>query len=131
MTRNKTGNMLSDYARLNTLPAFLGIVFAVSSLYAFGGLQDITLLWGYDYTLTGEHAFFAALATYVLAFASSDTKSFDEYADWEMGMIAAGPVILAAHQYSTTVSDMFVNNDPHLSMIAFAVVFVGWGIAIR
>lgn len=72
-----------------------------------------------------------SLGVLVVAFASSETKSFDHYEDWEKVLIAAGPILIVAHQYVTYVSDQFAAHDPTLPIIGFAVTIAAWGAAVR
>ena len=131
MGHNSMNDVVNDYKNLRTIPALLGIVFAVASLYQFGGIATVELMWGLNYTLTTEHAMFLSLGTFVVAFASSETKDFEMYADWEKGMIAAGPLLLIGHQYSTFLSNQFVTHDPVLPVIGFLISVAAWGVAIR
>lgn len=124
-------SIVNDYKNLRTIPALLGIFFAVASMYQFGGLASFEILWGIDYTLTTQHAMFASLGTYAIAFASSETKRFEHYEDWEKAVIAAGPSLLVLHQYSTWVGDQFAAHSPTLSIIGFAVAIASWGVAVR
>lgn len=121
---------MDDYANLRTIPAFLGIFFALASLYQFGGIATVELTW-LSYTLTTQHAMLASLGTYAVAFASSETKSFEHYENWERGMIAAGPVLIVGHQYVPFVTDAIANNSPAGGILAFVVALGSWGVAIR
>ena len=122
---------LEDYTHLRTLPALLSVVFIVSGLYQFGGISDVTIVWLSDYTLTTQHALFIAIGSYALAFASSETKSFDRYADWEKLAILSGPVVILGNEYVTFISDL-INTTSNLGPIAaFLVTVVAWGVAVR
>lgn len=122
---------LSDYTHLRTLPALLSVAFVIAGLYQFGGISDVTLVWLNDYTLTTQHAMFAAIGSYALAFASSETKSFDAYEDWEKVAIAAGPVVILGNEYVQFVSD-FINTTSSVGpIVAFLVTVVAWGVAVR
>lgn len=127
----RVSGMVSDYTHLRTLPALLSVVFVVSSLYQFGGLAEVSLLWGIDYTLTAEHATIVSLATFAVAFASSETKQFAYYEDWEKVIIAAAPVLIVAYQYVGVVQDQFAANSPTLHIVAFLLTVVSWGVAVR
>ena len=124
-------SMLDDYMNLRTLPAAIGIVFTISSLYLFGGIAGLSLEWGLDYTLTSGHALWASLGAYILAFASSETRSFDRYEQWEQVMIAAGPAVMIAYNHSTWFNDMIVTNEPHLAGIAFLVSFASYAVLVQ
>lgn len=130
MSSRTVSGHLSNYARLRTLPALLSVAFFVASLYQFGGIATVELTW-IDYTLASEHATILSLGIYAAAFASSETKQLDNYADWEMIVIAAGPVIILAHQYVGFVADEFAANDPLLPVIGFAISVAAWGVAVR
>ena len=124
------GNVLSDYTHLRTLPALLSVVFIISGLYQFGGISEVLLTW-IDYALTAEHATFISLAAYAIAFASSETKQFDSYEQWEQVAIALGPVIIASYQYVPQVADV-INTSSNLGpIVAFLATVVAWGVAVR
>ena len=129
--RNTMNSVMNDYKNLRTIPALLGIVFAVASLYQFGGIATVELMWGLNYTLTTEHAMFVSLAAYAVAFMSSETKEFQHYEDWEKGMIAAGPILLIGHQYWDWLGEQFVTHDPVLPVVGFVIAIAAWGVAVR
>jgi len=122
--------MLSDYTHLRTLPALLSVVFVLAGLYQFGGISEVNLTW-MNYTLTAEHATFVSLGSYAIAFASSETKQFESYEDWEKVAIAAGPAIIVAYQYMPTIADV-INTTSNLGpIVAFLATVVAWGVAVR
>ena len=127
---NSFSGMMSDYAHLRTIPAMLGIVFALSSLYQFGGIATVELTW-LDYTLTAQHSMLVSLGTMLVAFASSETRDFDMYEDWEMIGIAAAPVLIIGTQYVTEIEDIVLNSGDMVAMAAFLVTVGSWGIAVR
>ncbi|PHQ38020.1 hypothetical protein DJ69_13875 [Halorubrum persicum] len=127
---NSMGDALSDYTHLRTLPALLSVVFILAGLYQFGGISEVMLTW-IDYTLTAEHATFISLAAYAIAFASSETKQFDSYEQWEQVAIALGPVIIAGYQYVPQLADL-INTSSNLGpIVAFLATVVAWGVAVR
>jgi len=127
---NSMGNALSDYTHLRTLPALLSVVFILAGLYQFGGISEVMLTW-IDYTLTAEHATFISLAAYAIAFASSETKQFESYEQWEQVAIALGPVIIAGYQYVPQLADL-INTSSNLGpIVAFLATVVAWGVAVR
>lgn len=129
---NRASGMLSDYANLRTLPAMLSVVFIAASMYQFGGVSDITLVWLNNYSLSGTHAVFASIGTYAVAFASSETKALDHYEDWEKAAIAAGPVVIVGQNYITAIDDLLIGfGDPLGYQIAFVLTIVSWGVAVR
>jgi hypothetical protein len=72
-----------------------------------------------------------SLGTYVLAFASSDTKQFDNYEDWEKVIIASGPVVILANEYVGFINDMIVSNEPLGGVVAFLITLSAWGVAVQ
>jgi hypothetical protein len=127
---NSMGDALSDYTHLRTLPALLSVVFIIAGLYQFGGISEVMLTW-IDYTLTAEHATFISLAAYAIAFASSETKQFESYEQWEQVAIALGPIIIAGYQYVPQLADL-INTSSNLGpIVAFLATVVAWGVAVR
>jgi hypothetical protein len=124
------GGLMDDYRNLRTVPALFSIVFALASLYQFGGIATVEIVW-VDYTLTTQHAMFASLGAYAIAFASSETKEFRNYRDWEQVAIAAGPALIIAHQYVPQVGDLVANNQPLMGVVGFLLVLTSWGVAVR
>lgn len=122
--------VLNDYKNLNTIPALLSIVFAVASLYQFGGISEVHIAW-FDYALSTHHAMLVSLGVLVVAFASSETKEFRNYEDWEKALIAAGPLLIVSHQYVDYVNDLIVNNEPTAGVLAFLIAVAAWGVAVR
>lgn len=125
------GGTLSDYTHLRTLPALLSVLFVVAGLYQFGGISDVTLTWFGNYTLTTQHAMFAAIGSYALAFASSETKSFDAYEDWEKVAIASGPVVIVGNEYVQFITDLINTTSNVGPIVAFLATVVAWGVAVR
>jgi hypothetical protein len=128
---NRMSGLMNDYAHLRTLPALLSVVFVVASAFQFGGISAPTLQWGVGYTLTTEHATIVSLVVFATAFASSETKAFDRYEDWEKVLIAAAPVLIVSYQYIGFVQDQFAANSPTLHILAFAISVLSWGVAVR
>lgn len=129
-SHSSLNGLANDYMELRTIPAFLGIFFAVASLYQFGGITEVHLSW-LDYTLTTQHAMLGSLGIYAIAFASSETRDFQSYEDWEKATIASGPILIVAHQYVTYVSDLFATHDPLLPIVGFLLALASWGVAVR
>lgn len=131
-TSNRMTGMLGDYAHLRTLPAMLSVVYVLAGLYQFGGVSDVTLVWLSNYTLTAEHATFAGIGTFLVAFASSETKSFDRYETWEQAAIALGPLVIIGQQYMTEIDSLLMDlGDPLGYQIAFVLTVASWGVAVR
>lgn len=121
---------LSDYTHLRTLPALLSVVFVLAGLYQFGGISEVMLTW-IDYSLTAQHATFVSLGAYAIAFASSETKQFESYEDWEKVAIAAGPIVIVGYQYVPQIADI-INTTSNLGpIVAFLATVVAWGVAVR
>jgi len=129
-TRSMSG-MVNDYTHLRTVPALLSVLFIATGLYQFGGISQFTLNWGLNYTITAEHAAIASIAVFAIAFMSSETRSFDYYETWEMVFIGASPLLIVGHQYVGWVNTQITNNSPTLSILAFLVTVIGWGVAVR
>lgn len=119
-----------DYTQLKTLPAMLSVAFVLASLYQMGGLGTLELTW-LDYTLTAEHAVLISAGSFVVAFASSETRSFEHYDDWEQAMIAAGPAVILGENYVPFVADQLANLGEPGYIVAFLVTVASWGVAIR
>ena len=129
-TRSSVSGLVSDYSHLRTLPALLSVVFALASLYQFGGITEVHLVW-FDYTLTTQHAMLTSVGVYALAFASSETKAFDRYQDWEKVMIAAGPALIVGHQYVDFISNLVNTTSNTGPIVAFLITVAAWGVAVR
>ncbi len=121
--------MISQYMNLRSIPALLGVAFMVASLYQFGGISSVELVW-FDYTLTTEHAMLVSVATYVVAFASSKTRQFANYEKWEQVLIAAGPILLIGHQYSDFIADLIATEGNTGPILGFVIAAVSYGIAV-
>jgi hypothetical protein len=123
---------VSDYANIRTVPAFLSIAYALASLYQFGGIASVELTWLSNYTLTAEHAVIVSMATFVVALASSETKSFEMYETWEQGAIALGPIVIVGDYLTAEVTNFLTGiGDPLGMQLAFAVTLVSWTVAVR
>lgn len=132
MAYNKSNmkGVMANYSHLRTLPALLSIIFAGMSLYLFGGISEIHIPW-FGYTLTTQHALLGSLGIYVIAFASSETKAFAAYEDWEKVMIGVPPVVMLAHQFTNFVPNQMATYDPWLAIGFFLMSVVGWSVAVR
>jgi hypothetical protein len=125
---------IGDYANLKTLPAIFSVAFVATSLYQFGGITEITLVWLSNYSLTAEHAALGGMVVYAAAFMSSETKRFEHYEDWEKIAIAGVPAITLGYQYVNQIAT-FINDlggtSPIGAQIAFFVTLFGWFVAVR
>ncbi|MFP8954838.1 hypothetical protein ACLI4Z_18030 [Natrialbaceae archaeon A-arb3/5] len=122
--------IVNDYANLRTVPALLSVFFAMASLYQFGAVSDLHIEW-FDYTLTSTHAIGGSLAVYLIAFASSQTKSFDHYEDWEKVTIASGPVLIIGYEYLPYLPTAIEYHDPATFVLAWLVAMASYGVAVR
>ncbi len=127
----KNSSLLSDYAQLRTLPSLTIALLVVFSAYLYGAITPITLQWGLDYEITTQGALIGSLVIYVVAFASSETKSLEHYENWEMALISSGPGIMLAYQYIDYVADQFAAYDPTLYIVAFVFSLISWGVMVR
>lgn len=121
---------VDEYSNLRTIPAVMGLAFALASLYQFGGIAVVELPW-LGYTLTSEHAVFVSMGALTVAFASSETRSFASYDTWEQALIAAGPLLIIGHQYVPEVTDLIAQQGDIGGMIAFAISLTSWGVVGR
>lgn len=129
--KRAASGMLNDYANLRTIPAVMSAVFAVASIYQFGGITTINIEW-LSYTLTAEHATWVSIAVYAIAGYSSETRNLEHYETWEQAGIALGPVLILGHQYTTEVTDLLLEfGDPLGFQLAFVASVVSWGIIAR
>lgn len=128
---SKANSLMADYANLRTVPAIMTAVFAVASAFQFGAIVEIDITW-LSYVLTAEHAAWVSVGAYAVAFASSETKSFEHYEGWEQIGIVAGPILVLGWQYTTQVPDAInALGDPLGAQVAFVVTLVSWGIIAR
>lgn len=129
--RKSLNGLMHDYSQLRAVPALLGIVFGLASLYQFGGISEVTIEW-FNYELTSEHGMFVSLGVLVVAFMSSQTKQFENYETWEQVLIAASPGLIIAHHFSDTANDIIMTtSDPWSQVGAFVICLAGYGAAMR
>ena len=125
-----SSNIFEDYAQLRTLPALTSTLLVIFSAYLYGAISPLTVEW-IGYTITTQGALIGSLVIYVLAFASSETKSLEYYENWEMALISSGPGLMLAYQYIPYVQDQFAANSPTLAIIAFVFSVVSWGVMVK
>jgi len=121
--------LLGDYAQLRSIPALLSVAFTLSSLYEFGGLAGLELTW-LNYTLTANHAMLLSLGSFVVAFASSETKQFANYEQWQQILIGAGPALIILHHTIPYVGNLTAEN-PAMGMFFYLISLTSWGVAIK
>lgn len=131
MATSNLRRRLDDYTQMRTLPGLLSVAFFASTLYMFGAVSSIELVW-LNYTLGAEHAMLVSLGTYAVAFASSETKQFEHYEGAEQALVAAGPAIIVAYEYFPAFVD-FLNSigDPLGHQLAAVVCIVAWGVTVQ
>lgn len=119
----------AKYADLNTVPAVMGIVFAVTAAVQFLGatISFTTPVYTFDPT----HALVLGLVVLIVAFASSDTKDWRHYETWEQGAVALAVLLMVGNEYLVEIQDILTQNSPHAAYIAFVVSMMAWGILSR
>lgn len=125
----RSSSFLADYTQLNTIPAVSGILFAVSSGVQFLG-ASITLQYP-AYTFPSEHAMLVSLGALLVAFASSDTKDWRYYDQWEQVLVALAVVLMIGAEYLTEISTLISNNNPTAGVLAFLITVAAWGVLAR
>ncbi|MFY4811293.1 hypothetical protein ACOJIV_01090 [Haloarcula sp. AONF1] len=129
--QNRATDMVSDYMNIRSLPAMLSVAFVAASLYQFGGITTVELPW-LSYTLTTQHSLLISLGAFAAAFASSETKQFEYYEDWEKVAIALGPAVILGNEYLPAVNDFLTSlGDPLGMQLAFLATVVSWGVAVQ
>jgi hypothetical protein len=129
--QNRASDMVSDYMNIRSLPAMLSVAFVAASLYQFGGVTTVELPW-LSYTLTTQHSLLISLGAFAAAFASSETKQFEYYEDWEKIAIALGPAVILGNEYLPAVNDFLTSlGDPLGMQLAFFATVVSWGVAVQ
>ncbi|WP_252699474.1 hypothetical protein [Natronosalvus vescus] len=123
--------LIDDYAQLRAVPALLGVFYLAASLFQFGGLSTPEILWFGGYELTTTHAMMGSLGVLVIAFASSETKDFERYEQWEQGLIAAAPVLILGYHYVGFVETLVNTAEPWGQIAAFVICAAGYAVAIR
>lgn len=121
---------MSDYANLRTLPAGMAAIFFVLSLFQFGAIAPVEVLW-YEYTLTTEHAMIGSLVIYAAAFMSSETRSFDHYTQGEKILIGASPVLIVGNEYVGFINDAVMASEPWGQVVAFLIAMAGIAVATQ
>lgn len=129
--QKRASGMVSDYMNVRSLPAMLSVAFVAASLYQFGGITTVQLPW-LSYTLTTQHSLLVSLGAFAAAFASSETKSFEYYEDWEKVAIVAGPAVILGNEFFQPVNDFLISlGDPLGMQLAFIATVVSWGVAVQ
>lgn len=120
---------VADYSQLRTIPAILGVVFTVCSIFQFGGMAAPELLW-VDYTLSQLHAAALSMVVMLVAFMSSKTKEFAHYNWWEQVLIPIAPVLILGHQFVDPVGAA-IDAEQSRQIVATLASLLSWGAAVR
>jgi len=121
--------LVSDYKQLNTIPAIVGIVFAIAAGVQFLQLHITLGLWGY--TFPTDQAMLVSLGSLVVAFASSETKDWHHYESYEQAIVGGAVVVTVGAQYISEIGNVLTNNQPVAGVVAFAISMAAWGVLSR
>ncbi|MXR41011.1 hypothetical protein GRX01_06605 [Halobaculum sp. WSA2] len=128
---NRMSSVLGDYANIRTIPAYLSAAYLLAGLYQFGGIATVELSW-LSYTLGAEHAVLVSMGAFVIAFAGSSTRQFENYEPWEQAAIAIGPVVILGEHLTAEATDFLIGlGDPLGMQLAFLATVVSWAVAVR
>ena len=130
MATSSLNNRLRSYSQLNTIPAVLGILFAISAGVQFLGAQ-ISIAVPMTYSFDPAHAMLVSLGVLVLAFASSETKDWRYYDAWEQVTVGLAVVVMVGQEYITEISEFIASNDPVTGVAAFVLSMAAWGVLAR
>ncbi|MFD1586176.1 hypothetical protein ACFR9U_04220 [Halorientalis brevis] len=128
--RKSVMQIVGDRAQLRTIPALLSLLFALSSLFQFGGLAAPKFLW-LNYTMTPLHATAVSAAAYFVAFMSSETRQWENYAKGEQALIAISGGVILGQQFVPIVSNTISSAGAAGGIFAWMLSLIGWGVAIR
>lgn len=131
-TRSSSGfsQLAGNYMEINTVSALLGIVFAISAAVQYLG-ATISIEHPMSYSYPTEHALLVSFVVLLLAFATSETRSWDYYEGWEKLVVGVTVVGMIAAEYIAEVGTIVTNNQPWAGTIMFALGVVAWGILSR
>lgn len=121
-------SILSDYTQLNTLPAVTGVLFAVASSVQFLGAT--VSLSTPAYTFDPAHAMLVSLLMLVVAFASSETKDWRHYDEWEQGVVGVAAITLVGTEYVPEIADLVMSSQG-TQVGAFVLSLAAWGVLSR
>jgi len=124
------GGFVENYTQLNTIPALVGILFAVSSGVQFLGMT-VAIQYPISYSFPTEHALIVSLVALVVAFAASDTRSYEFYKSWEQLTVVIAVAAMISAEYFAEVQSMVTNNQPWAGTALFIVSVVAWAILSR
>lgn len=114
---------------IDTVPAIAGLVYAAAAAVQF--LDAQIALGVLDWTFKPGMAMVVSLAALVVAFASSETRNWQCYDNYEQSLIGLTLLIMVLHQYSPTVETAIANNQPLTGFTAFGLGMISWGVLSR
>lgn len=120
-----------NYSNLKTVPALLGILFGLASLFLYGAFGSALTIEWFDWMITTDHAAGVSLIVLLVAFMSSKTRRFEDYADWEKVLIGLVVVLSIATGRFEMVDSIIFYADPWTPIVAFLVSIAGYGTAVR
>ena len=130
LMHNSMSETVSNYTQLNTIPALMGILFAMSAGVQFLGMQ-ISIAIPASYSFPSTHAMLVSIGVLVIAFASSDTKDWRYYESWEQIVVGAAVVLMVGAEYIVEIDDFIAANDPITGIAAFLVSMAAWSVLAR
>lgn len=131
MSHSYSSGYLDDLTNIRTVAAAVSGAFLLLSLYAYGGVSSVELVW-VGYTLEAGHALLGSLVVYLIAFMSSETNDFETYDQMEQAVIAAGPLSMIGWEYVPMFHDAVASlGDPLAQQALFALSIASWAYAVR
>jgi len=131
MSYSSSRGYIDDLTNIRTVPAAVSGAFLLLSLYAYGGVNSVELVW-VGYTLEAGHALLGSLLVYLVAFMSSESNDFEDYEQTEQGLIAAGPLSMLGWEYVPQFHDAVASiGDPLAQQALFALSVVSWVVIVR
>jgi len=131
MSSSYSTGYLDDLANIRTVPAAVSGAFLLLSLYAYGGVSSVELVW-VGYTLEAGHALIGSLVVYLIAFMSSESNDFESYDQEEQALIVAGPASMLGWEYVPMFHDAVASlGDPLGQQVLFALSIVSWAVIVR
>lgn len=141
---NSITSVAKDYGQVRTVPAAVSGSFLVSALYGFEAITPITFRW-IGVTMQPGHVLPVSAICILVAFASSETRNFMEYASIEQALIVMMIVITVGWQWTPpswwaatipwlgpVIRDLLLSiGYPAASIISTVISAVGWVVLIN
>jgi len=124
------GGIMENYTQLNTIPALAGVLFMISSAVQFLGMS-ISIAQPISYTFPSEHAMVVSLLVLIVAFAASDTRSYEFYETWEQLTVVIAVAGMISVEYVSEVATILTNNPTWGGTAMFVVSVAAWAILSR